>query len=89
MNQSGCRLLFLATGFKGASYVDMVDAVRPELTLPDGTIYLGSPQWDELCAWIRLRDGQHASEDDIKEFCRGKLAHSRPRATSCSSRSSR
>jgi fatty-acyl-CoA synthase len=30
---------------------------------------------EELCAWIRLKDGETASEDDIKQFCRGRLAH--------------
>ncbi len=30
---------------------------------------------EELCAWVQLREDQSASEDDIKEFCRGKLAH--------------
>jgi fatty-acyl-CoA synthase len=48
LNQSGCRLLVSATEFKGSSYVDMVDAVRGELTALEGTIYLRSPQWDTL-----------------------------------------
>jgi fatty-acyl-CoA synthase len=30
---------------------------------------------EELCAWVRLRDGETATEDDIREFCRGRLAH--------------
>ena len=30
---------------------------------------------EELCAWVRLKDGETASEDDIKDFCRGRLAH--------------
>jgi fatty-acyl-CoA synthase len=30
---------------------------------------------EELCAWVRLHDGHSATEDDIKEYCRGKLAH--------------
>jgi fatty-acyl-CoA synthase len=48
LNQSGCRLLIAATEVKGSSYVDMVDSVRDELTALEGTIYLGSPQWDTL-----------------------------------------
>jgi fatty-acyl-CoA synthase len=48
LNQSGCRLLISAQEFKGSSYVDMVDAVRSELAALEGTIYLGSPQWDTL-----------------------------------------
>jgi len=30
---------------------------------------------EELCAWVRLRDGETATEDEIREHCRGKLAH--------------
>lgn len=30
---------------------------------------------EELCAWVRLREGETAAEEDIREFCRGKLAH--------------
>ncbi|MBI5016091.1 MAG: AMP-binding protein [Deltaproteobacteria bacterium] len=30
---------------------------------------------EELCAWIRLRDGQSALVDEIREFCRGQIAH--------------
>ena len=30
---------------------------------------------EELCAWVRLREGQTATEDEIREHCRGKLAH--------------
>ena len=30
---------------------------------------------EELCAWVRLNDGDTAVEEDIREFCRGQLAH--------------
>ncbi len=30
---------------------------------------------EEICAWIQLRDGQSLSEEDVKEFCRGQIAH--------------
>lgn len=30
---------------------------------------------EELCAWIRLKEGQVATEDDIKAFCKGQIAH--------------
>ncbi|HSM29807.1 MAG TPA: AMP-binding protein, partial [Woeseiaceae bacterium] len=30
---------------------------------------------EEVAAWIRLREGQTASEAEIREYCRGKLAH--------------
>jgi fatty-acyl-CoA synthase len=29
---------------------------------------------EEVCAWIRLREGQHATEDEIRNYCRGKIA---------------
>ena len=30
---------------------------------------------EELCAWIVLREGQQASEDEIRAFCKGQIAH--------------
>ena len=30
---------------------------------------------EEICACIRLREGVRATEDDIREFCRGQIAH--------------
>ena len=30
---------------------------------------------EELCAWIRLNDGESATEDEIREFCRDQIAH--------------
>ena len=30
---------------------------------------------EELCAWIVLREGETAEENEIKEFCRGQIAH--------------
>jgi fatty-acyl-CoA synthase len=30
---------------------------------------------EELCAWIVLREGQKASEAEIREFCDGQIAH--------------
>ena len=30
---------------------------------------------EELCAWIMLRDGETATEDDIKAYCKGQIAH--------------
>jgi fatty-acyl-CoA synthase len=30
---------------------------------------------EELCAWIRKRDGDDATEDDIRDYCRARLAH--------------
>jgi fatty-acyl-CoA synthase len=33
--------------------------------------YLG----EELCAWIRLKPGERATEDEIKAFCRDRITH--------------
>ena len=30
---------------------------------------------EELCAWVVLREGESSDEDEIKEFCRGQIAH--------------
>src|SRR5207249_1009588 len=30
---------------------------------------------EELMAWVVLREGAAASEDEIRDFCRGRLAH--------------
>jgi fatty-acyl-CoA synthase len=29
---------------------------------------------EELCAWIRLRDGSSVSEEEIRAYCRGQIA---------------
>ncbi len=30
---------------------------------------------EEVCAWIQLKAGAEASEEEIREFCRGQIAH--------------
>jgi fatty-acyl-CoA synthase len=30
---------------------------------------------EEICAWVRLRDGADLSLDELREFCDGKIAH--------------
>ncbi|MFL9912220.1 AMP-binding protein [Paraburkholderia sp. RL17-337-BIB-A] len=30
---------------------------------------------EELCAWIVLRQGEYVTEEDIREFCQGQIAH--------------
>ncbi len=30
---------------------------------------------EELCAWVRLRPGSSLTEDEVREFCRGRIAH--------------
>ena len=29
---------------------------------------------EELCAWVRLREGQRATGDELRDWCRGKIA---------------
>jgi fatty-acyl-CoA synthase len=30
---------------------------------------------EELCAWIRLREGETMTEDEVRAFCQGQIAH--------------
>jgi len=30
---------------------------------------------EELCAWVRLHDGETASADEVRAFCQGQIAH--------------
>ncbi|OUS24594.1 AMP-binding protein [Gammaproteobacteria bacterium 45_16_T64] len=30
---------------------------------------------EEVCAWVQLRDGETATEDDIKAYCKDKITH--------------
>jgi fatty-acyl-CoA synthase len=30
---------------------------------------------EQLCAWVRLREGESCEEEEIKDFCRGQIAH--------------
>ena len=30
---------------------------------------------EEVCAWIKLREGHHATAEDVRDFCEGKIAH--------------
>jgi len=30
---------------------------------------------EQICAWIRVREGASLSEDEVREFCREKIAH--------------
>ena len=29
---------------------------------------------EEVCAWVRLREGQDATEDELRDYCRGQIA---------------
>ena len=30
---------------------------------------------EELCAWVKLREGESATADDIRAYCKGQIAH--------------
>jgi len=30
---------------------------------------------EEICAWVKLREGQTATEEEIRAFCKGQIAH--------------
>lgn len=30
---------------------------------------------EEVCAWIKLHPGEHATEDEIRSYCEGRIAH--------------
>ncbi|HEU5412266.1 MAG TPA: AMP-binding protein, partial [Candidatus Angelobacter sp.] len=30
---------------------------------------------EELCAWIKLRSGESMTEEELKDYCRGRIAH--------------
>ncbi len=30
---------------------------------------------EEIMAWVKLKEGEHLSDTDIKEFCKGRIAH--------------
>ena len=30
---------------------------------------------EELCAWIIVREGERLSEDEVREYCKGQIAH--------------
>jgi fatty-acyl-CoA synthase len=30
---------------------------------------------EEVCAWIKLHEGESANEEEIRAFCRGEIAH--------------
>ncbi len=30
---------------------------------------------EELCAWVRLAQGETCDEEEVRAFCRGRIAH--------------
>ena len=58
---SGCRALVSATDFKTSNYVDMVEAVRGELPALQHSIFLGTPDWDDV-----LTAGESVTVDKLR-----------------------
>ena len=50
LDQSGCRVLVSATGFKSSNYAAMIADVRPSLPGLEHVVLLETPQWDALLA---------------------------------------
>jgi fatty-acyl-CoA synthase len=50
LKQSGTRLLIAARAFKTSDYVAMVDEVAPHCKALEHTVFLDSPDWDDLLA---------------------------------------
>ena len=50
LDQSGCRVLVSATGFKSSNYAAMIAEVRPSLPGLEHVVLLETPQWDALLA---------------------------------------
>jgi fatty-acyl-CoA synthase len=50
LNQSGCRMLIAAAGFRDADYAATIEQVRPACPRLERVVLLGTPDWDELLA---------------------------------------
>jgi fatty-acyl-CoA synthase len=50
LNQSGARMLIAATSFKTSDYVAMLEQVRPEAPTLTDVVFIGTPDWEALCA---------------------------------------
>ena len=60
--QSGCRTLVAAPSFKTSDYRAMIDEVRPNVPTLGSTIFLGTPDWDDL-----LSDASAVSTRSLEE----------------------
>src|SRR3954447_11270204 len=50
LQQSGCRMLVSAKGFKSSDYAAMIDEVRGDLPGLERVVLLDDPSWDDLLA---------------------------------------
>ena len=65
LKQSGCRVLVAARAFKSSDYVAMLDEVAPLCLQLERTVFLDSPDWEEL-----LAAGEAVPEDALRERAR-------------------
>ncbi|HKH70025.1 MAG TPA: hypothetical protein VKA59_01680 [Vicinamibacterales bacterium] len=47
---------------------------HPKIRRRAGDRGAGPEIWRGVCAWIRLVDGEHATEDELREYCRSQIA---------------
>jgi len=50
VKQSGMRLLVAVPEFKGSSYADMIEQIRPEAPALDDVVLIGESSWDDMLA---------------------------------------
>jgi len=48
VKQSGMRLLVAVPEFKGSSYADMIEQIRPEAPALDDVVLIGEPSWSDV-----------------------------------------
>jgi fatty-acyl-CoA synthase len=66
VNQSGLRLLVSADRYKTSDYRAMVSEVDPECPTLERTVYIGTPDWDEL-----VESGRDVDPDVLRERMSG------------------
>jgi fatty-acyl-CoA synthase len=50
LGHSGCRWIFAAAELKGASFIEIVQQVRPRVRDLERAVFFGSPEWEELAS---------------------------------------
>ena len=63
--QSGCRWIFAAQHLKGASFVEMVDHVRPDLPQLERAVFFETPEWEEVASGEGFTGDLRAHADEI------------------------